>query len=317
MILINLWFVSCFFVMDFEGLLRFERQKAKAAARAALEKRSAASSTSVLPGNELRGPTREAGVLRFDATFLSAEEAAAIETGLANVPPAEWSCLPKRRLLVLGGVPHPGGMISEPLPSFIQPLAERLAPLFGGEPNQVLVNEYEAGKGIDAHYDGPLFHSMAAIVSLQSSATLRFEEESSGKTVASVLMPPRSLVAFGGSSYYDSLRHSVPTVVDSEVLTDDVCVLNADCVAAWTTSAEDGGCRILPRSRRVSLTFRRVKHVAHAADEYIDLDLKKEAHRRLTWWVSATSETTTAAAVAAAGAANGGASSGHSAQRSG
>lgn len=53
-----------------------------------------------------------------------------------------------------GGNPHPKGMVSEPLPPWLEEYANRLGKLGifegapGGRPNHVLINEYLPGQGI-------------------------------------------------------------------------------------------------------------------------------------------------------------------------
>ena len=53
-----------------------------------------------------------------------------------------------------GGNPHPKGMVSEPLPPWLEEYAIRLGKLGifegapGGRPNHVLINEYLPGQGI-------------------------------------------------------------------------------------------------------------------------------------------------------------------------
>jgi alkylated DNA repair dioxygenase AlkB len=59
---------------------------------------------------------------------------------------------------------------------------------------QVLLNSYDAGRGIDRHNDGPLFHPVAAIISLGSSAVLRFHRtknvDDDVDELASVVLTP-------------------------------------------------------------------------------------------------------------------------------
>jgi len=90
-----------------------------------------------------------------------------------------WTQLANRRLQNWGGVPHPKGMLAEPLPSWLSPLVSRVAEVevpasddkqqriftSGKTPNHVLVNEYLPGQGIMPHTDGPLFHPTIATVS--------------------------------------------------------------------------------------------------------------------------------------------------------
>ena len=72
-----------------------------------------------------------------------------------------WTQLTKRRLINLGGVPHPGGLFEEQLPAWFEDgLRHKFMALgFFGEhapPNQLLINEYAGTQaGIDFHNDGP------------------------------------------------------------------------------------------------------------------------------------------------------------------
>ena len=88
-------------------------------------------------------------------------------------------------------------------------LARRAAAFFpdGRLPDQALVNEYVEGSGIAAHADGPLYEPCAVIVSLESSARLDFFTDGDER-VASVLLRPRSVVAFADAAYL-SLKHGI------------------------------------------------------------------------------------------------------------
>ena len=114
--------------------------------------------------------------LRYTNDFVSEAEAAQLCTAIAAFPEDEWATLTHRRLLNLGGVPHPQGSWSEPLPPFLCALLRKLRAL---DPSlrfdQCLLNEYRGGAGIEPHADGPLFDPLVAVVSLESDALLRFE----------------------------------------------------------------------------------------------------------------------------------------------
>lgn len=93
-----------------------------------------------------------------------------------------------RRLQNLGGIIHKQGLISAPLPSWLQPLVARLAAETGiygnvggdvGQPNHVLVNAYQPGEGILPHEDGPLYHPAVAILGLGAPAVVRFAHKRS------------------------------------------------------------------------------------------------------------------------------------------
>lgn len=66
---------------------------------------------------------------------------------------AKWVQLSGRRLQNHGGVVHAKGLISAPLPHWLQQLVQRLAQstgMFAAEspPNHVLINAYKPGEGI-------------------------------------------------------------------------------------------------------------------------------------------------------------------------
>ena len=146
----------------------------------------------------------------------------------------------------------------EPLPNWVQSICDQLVQcgVFPADapPNHVLLNEYQPGEGIDAHKDGPLYAPHVAILSLSSHATFRFLEDSVSRTpLASLLLPPRGLLVFGGAAYEEHL-HSVPASTLDELTHAELVRLDgASPVAA------DGASAAL-RSRRLSLTVRRVLH---------------------------------------------------------
>merc|ERR1711971_175264 len=87
-----------------------------------------------------------------------------------------WRLLSRRRILCLGGVPHPDGAICEQLQGPLGCLAEALhsCGALRGLPDQCFVNSYAPGEGIDAHLDGPRFLPEVAIVNLEGAAVLNF-----------------------------------------------------------------------------------------------------------------------------------------------
>lgn len=93
----------------------------------------------------------------------------------------KWIELNNRKLKNLGGCPHPGGTLKEPLPDFLQKICDKLdeenITKKYGKMDQILINEYKNGVGIDLHKDGPLFHPFIVIISLSSSAIIEFYKE--------------------------------------------------------------------------------------------------------------------------------------------
>jgi alkylated DNA repair dioxygenase AlkB len=101
-------------------------------------------------------------------------------------------------------------------------------------PDQVIVNEYEPGQGISNHVDcEPCFDGNIASVSLGSACVMNFTSRATGE-VMPVLLEPGSVVVLTGEARYDWM-HAIP---------------------ARKTDTFEG--RTFPRSRRVSLTFRKV-----------------------------------------------------------
>jgi len=80
------------------------------------------------------------------------------------------------------------------------------------------VNEYNPGQGIMAHEDGPLYFPLVAILSLGSSAVIRFTKRRDfgasagegahdpGDSQVSLVLRPRSLLLFSGAAYTGEYR---------------------------------------------------------------------------------------------------------------
>jgi alkylated DNA repair protein alkB family protein 6 len=67
-----------------------------------------------------------------------------------NAPKPKWTYLKNRRLQNWGGLPHPKGMIAEPIPSWLNEYCMRVFDIGVFEqnkPNHVLINEYLPGQG--------------------------------------------------------------------------------------------------------------------------------------------------------------------------
>ncbi|KAK9839233.1 hypothetical protein WJX81_003012 [Elliptochloris bilobata] len=147
-----------------------------------------------------------------------------------------WTQVSGRRLRNYGGRVHEktGVLLAAPLPGWLQALLRRLQSDTGihgagGEaPNHVLLNAYLPGQGILPHQDGPLYYPGVCILSLGGPAVLRFRRKISGgiaaEAAASVLLMPRSLVAFAGAAYSDHL-HGIEEV-EAEAI--DASIVNLD-----------------------------------------------------------------------------------------
>lgn len=121
-----------------------------------------------------------------------------------------------------------------PLPPWATGLASRLAAegVFGREPDQLIVNEYQPGQGIASHVDSPAFGPVVASLSLASGCCMGFEGPQ-GEAL-SLWLEPGSLLVLGGEAR-SVWRHGI---------------------AQRRSDVVDGERR--PRGRRVSLTFRTV-----------------------------------------------------------
>ncbi|HXH61621.1 MAG TPA: alpha-ketoglutarate-dependent dioxygenase AlkB [Fimbriimonadaceae bacterium] len=123
-----------------------------------------------------------------------------------------------------------------PLPKWLQDISERLARegVFETPPDQVIANEYLPGQGIAQHVDcEPCFGETIAPLSLGSGIVMDFDRPPTGEK-GLVWLEPRSLVVLSGPARYE-WRHGIAK-------------RKKDAVAN----------AIVPRARRVSLTFRRV-----------------------------------------------------------
>ena len=100
--------------------------------------------------------------------FVTADEAEALVEGAYA---GTWSEMTNRRVQNLGGVPHPDGMISEPLPEWLVPLCSQLVDCgaFQEAPNHCLLNEYLPAGGIAPHRDGPRYICMCKDICINSS----------------------------------------------------------------------------------------------------------------------------------------------------
>ena len=215
--------------------------------------------------------------IRYAPEFIDEREARALATVLRRLD--GWAPLPRRRLLSVGGTPHPDGAWTEPLPPCLRALARRAAAFFpdGRLPDQALVNEYVEGSGIAPHADGPLYEPCAVIVSLESSARLDFFADGNER-ISSVLLRPRSVVSFSDAAYL-SLKHGIAAA-------------RADAVDDRVRNGAAAGCAVgdvVARApSRLSVTFRRLKRVARRLDG-VDASLlhdedRVELERRRRWW---------------------------------
>ena len=127
-------------------------------------------------------------------------------------------------------------MFLGPLPEWAQPLAARLVAdgHMPTAPDQLIVNEYEPGQGISAHVDCvPCFGPVVCSLTLGSQCVMELTSVA-GDGAESLLLERGSLLVLNGESRY-KWRHAIP---------------------GRKSDKFDG--LVLPRGRRVSLTFRTV-----------------------------------------------------------
>ncbi|XP_076359795.1 putative RNA/DNA demethylase ALKBH6 isoform X1 [Tachypleus tridentatus] len=203
--------------------------------------------------------------------FITSEEEKYLIDCVYEAPKPKWTNLAHRRLQNWGGLPHPKGMIPEPLPKWLETYLTKINTLgvFGDKTaNHVLVNEYLSGQGIMPHEDGPLFYPTITTINLGSHILLdfyeRLQEEGldqrlgsniqepeassfSRRHSASLLLEPRSLLIVKHDMYHNYL-HGIKEVKE-DVITDKVANLNS-------CEAEIGD--VLKRNTRISLTIRHV-----------------------------------------------------------
>uniref|UniRef100_A0A1B6M712 Fe2OG dioxygenase domain-containing protein n=2 Tax=Graphocephala atropunctata TaxID=36148 RepID=A0A1B6M712_9HEMI len=191
--------------------------------------------------------------------FITEFEENIIVEKVNTAPKPKWTQLSNRRLQNWGGIPHPKGMIPEPLPEWLQEFVDRVSHLevFGRsiKPNHVLINEYLPGQGIMAHFDGPLFYPTVATISCGSHTLLNFikppdkDLAQSKEKSFSLLLEPRSLLLLQDSMYHD-YQHSIEEVLQ-DVITESIVNLNQ-------TNENNSLSKVLNRSTRISLTIRHV-----------------------------------------------------------
>jgi alkylated DNA repair dioxygenase AlkB len=122
------------------------------------------------------------------------------------------------------------------IPDWLAGLCKRLSAegIFPHEPDQVIINEYQPGQGISAHIDCvPCFGDTIASLSLGSACVMDFTHCTNSKK-HSQLLEPRSLLMLSRDARYH-WRHAIPARKSDK----------------WQGL-------IIPRTRRISLTFRKV-----------------------------------------------------------
>lgn len=202
--------------------------------------------------------------------FISEEEEKLLMGNIYSAPKPKWKELAHRRLQNWGGLPHPKGMVSESIPSWLQQQMDNIFALnvFGDKkPNHVLVNEYLSGQGIMPHEDGPLFYPTISTITVGSHTVLEFYtpmksegegdcpdmEPLSSRRVGSLLLEPRSLLILQ-EDMYTSYLHGISQVTE-DLVTENIFNLDRCSVKSGDS---------LVRNTRISLTIRHVPKVMKA-----------------------------------------------------
>lgn len=203
--------------------------------------------------------------------FISTDEEEKILINIYRQPPRKWTILSHRRLLSLPSTltaPAKDTLLAMSLPGFlVEPILPRFESLdiFADSPhlgpNQVIVNEYQPGKGIMPHEDGAAYHPITATLSLGGHTVLEiYKKTDNGERETEptwrILQEPRSLLVTTGAMYKETLHGISDLEVDHNLRPETIVnwSLLADANAFETGTAE--------RQVRVSLTYRDVLKVA-------------------------------------------------------
>jgi len=218
--------------------------------------------------------------------FVSAAEEAQLLALVAESPATSWTQLKRRSLQMWGGHPSSSEAPFAPasLPAWQSQLIDRLvsvgvtAPASMARPNHVLLNRYEAGQGIFAHRDGPLYCPLVSILSLGSHTVMHFYSElkhslaDSHQPAFSVMLPPRSLFVFS-ELLYTTYFHAIAERTEDEMPMSVLQQPLADPTAAVLPTAPTGPAvstvptTVVQRGTRISLTIRRVTHSVSEAQK--------------------------------------------------
>lgn len=184
--------------------------------------------------------------LRYIAGWLAPDACASL---LSSLDAAEWSTQLRRRVQHYGHrydygrrsvARDPLIAAAPPIPGWARQQAVRLVRegIMDSEANQVIINEYQPGQGISPHVDCvPCFGPVVAAISLGSACVMDFTHPADGTKVA-ISLAPGSLCVMSGPARY-TWRHSI-------------AARKSDPTAAGR----------VPRTRRVSVTFRTVNDPA-------------------------------------------------------
>jgi alkylated DNA repair dioxygenase AlkB/SAM-dependent methyltransferase len=175
--------------------------------------------------------------------FLSAAEEAAVLAALDSLP---WHAQMSRRVQHYGFTfdytTRKCSTPATPLPACLDTMIAHAMSLglLATRPDQCTVNEYLPGQGIRSHVDThSAFHDGLMSVSLGAPVVMDFKGDFQGAAcVKAVLLPPRSALVMHGAARY-AWQHGIAS-------------RKSDMIEGKT----------VPRARRVSITFRAVRHLA-------------------------------------------------------
>ncbi|KAG5452618.1 Alpha-ketoglutarate-dependent dioxygenase alkB 6 [Clonorchis sinensis] len=128
--------------------------------------------------------------------FLSATEERDLCDLIYASPIPKWVTLSGRRLQNWGGIPHPKGMLSEPIPPWLTKFVDRVSALgvFGSHSaNHVLINEYKPGQGISgemAHWlESEFIYRMVCGSNLTSASRLPLSRLEQPGSIPALVLP--------------------------------------------------------------------------------------------------------------------------------
>jgi alkylated DNA repair dioxygenase AlkB len=175
------------------------------------------------------------GLLLVD-NFISIEEESLL---LSCIDKEKWNTLLKRRTQHYGYMYNylSKGISAEtrPIPSWCDYIIDRLLEqkILAIRPDQMIVNEYTPGQGINPHVDDTyLFEDGIVSLSLGSKVTMDLLNNRNTSNKKEITLPRRSIVSFHDEARYD-WRHGI------------------------AARKKDHGVK---RGKRLSLTFRKVKN---------------------------------------------------------
>lgn len=147
----------------------------------------------------------------------------------------------------------PDRPLSDGLPDVSLPILRRLcdAHHIADLPDQLTVNRYEPGQGIPPHVDThSAFGEALVSISCGAPVVMEFREPLEGRKVG-ILLPSRSALVLTGAARY--------------LWTHGIAARRADLVVD-----SNGAPNLVPRSLRVSFTFRKVRNPPECCCQFPD-----------------------------------------------